>query len=58
MNGHPVLSELEDLLVTLTPKSVAAIKNEIVEPVYSLRIWYYGTDTYYDGPRKLDQKIR
>jgi len=48
MNCHPVLSELEDLLVSLAPGAVAAIRDEIVEPVYSLRIWYHGTDSYGD----------
>ena len=48
MNRHPVLLELEELLVSLAPGAVAAIRDEIVEPVYSLRIWYHGTDSYGD----------
>ena len=48
MNRHPVLLELEELLVSLAPGAVASIRDEIVEPVYSLRMWYYGTDTYGD----------
>lgn len=38
-----ILAQAEDRLVALIPTRVKAIG--IQEPVYCLRIWYYGTDT-------------
>jgi hypothetical protein len=40
--GDDLLFRLEERLIALIPKRVAALG--IREPVYSLRIWYYGTD--------------
>jgi hypothetical protein len=41
--GSEVLAAIEERLVELIPQRVKALG--IDEPVYCLRIWYYGTDT-------------
>jgi len=46
MSQKKLLSEIESLLVTHIPVRVKAAK--IKEPVYSLRVWFHGSDTY--GP--------
>lgn len=43
MTGRPILDCLEERLVAAIPARVKAM--EVVEPVYCLRIWYFGTDT-------------
>lgn len=42
MTGEQILARLEELLVAEIPRCVKALN--IVEPVYCLRIWWYGTD--------------
>ena len=51
MNPAEILGHLEDLLVTHIPE--AAKKMRIKEPVYSLRIWYFGSDTEGDRSPNL-----
>jgi hypothetical protein len=42
MNGSALLRQLEETLVTSIPPRVKAVR--LREPVYCLRIWFYGTD--------------
>src|SRR5262245_57307790 len=46
MNDKQLLAKIESLLVAHIPTCIQAAK--IAEPVYSLRVWYHGSDTY--GP--------
>ena len=43
VTGEQILARLEELLVAEIPRCVKALS--IVEPVYCLRIWWYGTDS-------------
>ncbi len=40
--GHELLAALQERLIELIPQRVGALG--IGEPVYCLRVWYYGTD--------------
>ena len=46
MNQADILSRLEDLLVKNIPSAVERLRMK--EPVYSLRIWYFGSDVVGD----------
>ena len=44
--GHELLAALQERLIELIPQRVGALG--IGEPVYCLRVWYYGTDVGLD----------
>ena len=44
--GHELLAALQERLIELIPQRVRALG--IGEPVYCLRVWYYGTDVGLD----------
>jgi hypothetical protein len=47
MASRDLISQLEDSLIAFIPPRVKSLR--ILEPVYCLRVWYYGTDI--DGNR-------
>ncbi|HXT57298.1 MAG TPA: hypothetical protein VN699_01635 [Pirellulales bacterium] len=47
MTARQILNCLEERLATAVPLRVRAM--EIIEPVYCLRIWYFGTDVLPEG---------
>jgi hypothetical protein len=49
--GHEILAALKERLVELIPQRVGALG--LGEPVYCLRVWYYGTDAGGDGVPSL-----
>lgn len=51
MHDMPLLETLEELLVKEIPRRVATL--ELRDPVYCLRIWYYGGDTDLGCPPSL-----
>jgi hypothetical protein len=51
MSPAEILNRLEDLLVAQIPDAVKKLR--IREPVYSLRIWYFGSDEGGDRSPKL-----
>jgi hypothetical protein len=54
MKGDAALRQLEKSLVAQIPERVKALR--IAEPVYCLRIWYYGTDSVGDRAPSLTLK--
>jgi hypothetical protein len=54
MTGPDLLRQLEEPLVTCIPKRVKALR--LREPVYCLRIWFYGTDCVGEGIPSLTLK--